>query len=174
MTVVGLFAGIGGFEVGLQRSGFHPSLLCDVLPASKAVLAKTIRVASTTATTSPNFVPCPEAQRWFAPAFRAKTSARAGRTAGIDGEKSGLIGEVFRLLRRQRVPTVIVENVPFMLQLSGGSAMRAIVDEFDTTRLFGGRIASWTPMHSAFRKKTRKSLSRGVEECRPVSRPLCR
>jgi DNA (cytosine-5)-methyltransferase 1 len=29
------------------------------------------------------------------------------------------------------VPWVIVENVPFMLQLGGGGAMRAIIDEFE-------------------------------------------
>ena len=38
MRVAGLFAGIGGFELGLQRAGHEADLLCDVLPASKAVL----------------------------------------------------------------------------------------------------------------------------------------
>jgi DNA (cytosine-5)-methyltransferase 1 len=47
-----------------------------------------------------------------------------------------LIGEVFRLLEKRKrarrpVPWVVVENVPFMLQLNGGAAMRAIVDEFE-------------------------------------------
>jgi DNA (cytosine-5)-methyltransferase 1 len=38
---------------------------------------------------------------------------------------------VFRLLSRRKVPTVVLENVPFMLQLSGGNAMRAIIEEFE-------------------------------------------
>ena len=38
MGVAGLFAGIGGFELGMQRAGHHAELLCDVLPASEAVL----------------------------------------------------------------------------------------------------------------------------------------
>src|SRR5690606_29539910 len=38
MRVAGLFAGIGGFELGLSRAGHHAQLLCDVLPASRAVL----------------------------------------------------------------------------------------------------------------------------------------
>ncbi|MEB2353340.1 MAG: DNA cytosine methyltransferase, partial [Burkholderiaceae bacterium] len=63
--------------------------------------------------------------------FPCQDLSQAGRTAGLDGERSGLIAEVFRLLSRRRVPTVVVENVPFMLQLNGGNAMRAIVDEFE-------------------------------------------
>ena len=38
MKVAGLFAGIGGFELGLAESGHHAELLCDILPTSQAVL----------------------------------------------------------------------------------------------------------------------------------------
>ncbi len=57
--------------------------------------------------------------------------SQAGRTAGLEGARSGLVGEIFRLLSRRRIPTVVIENVPFMLQLGGGSAMRVIVEEFE-------------------------------------------
>jgi DNA (cytosine-5)-methyltransferase 1 len=53
--------------------------------------------------------------------------SQAGLTKGIDGARSGLIGEVFRLLRRKRVPLLLIENVPFMLQLSKGRALEVIV-----------------------------------------------
>jgi DNA (cytosine-5)-methyltransferase 1 len=130
MSVVGLFAGIGGFELGLQRAGFHASLLCDVLPASKAVLAARFPGVPyhDDITTLRSL---PRQTELLCAGFPCQDLSQAGRTAGLDGERSGLIGEVFRLLRRQRVPTVVVENVPFMLQLNGGSAMRAIVDEFE-------------------------------------------
>ena len=39
MKIAGLFAGIGGMELGMQRAGHHAVLLCDVLPAAQAVLA---------------------------------------------------------------------------------------------------------------------------------------
>ena len=38
MKVAGLFAGIGGFELGFAAAGLETSLVCDVLPTSKAVL----------------------------------------------------------------------------------------------------------------------------------------
>lgn len=130
MRVAGLFAGIGGFELGLSRAGHHAQLLCDVLPASRAVLETRFpgvdyREDITKLRSLPSGVDL------LCAGFPCQDLSQAGRTAGLDGERSGLIGEVFRLLSRRRVPTVVVENVPFMLQLNGGNAMRAIVDEFE-------------------------------------------
>ena len=130
MRIAGLFAGIGGFELGMGRAGHTTELVCDVLPASRAVLAARFpdteyrdditRLRSLPATVNA-----------ICAGFPCQDLSQAGKTAGLNGERSGLIGEVFRLLSRRRVPTVIVENVPFMLQLNGGNAMRAIVDEFE-------------------------------------------
>ena len=43
----------------------------------------------------------------------------------------GLVGEVFRLLDRRRVPWVVLENVSFMLQLDRGRAMRTLIEAFE-------------------------------------------
>lgn len=130
MRIAGLFAGIGGFELGMHRAGHSADLVCDVLPASRAVLAARFpdveyRDDITQLRSLPASVDA------ICAGFPCQDLSQAGRTAGLDGERSGLIGEVFRLLSRRRVPTVIVENVPFMLQLNGGDAMRAIIDEFE-------------------------------------------
>jgi DNA (cytosine-5)-methyltransferase 1 len=63
--------------------------------------------------------------------FPCQDLSQAGLTAGIDGSRSGLVGEVFRLLDQQHVPWVILENVSFMLQLQGGRAMGRLVDAFE-------------------------------------------
>jgi hypothetical protein len=46
------------------------------------------------------------------------------------GLRSGLVEHVFRLLerRRQQPPRWLLENVPFMLSLDGGAAMRRLTD----------------------------------------------
>ncbi|MEO7151693.1 MAG: DNA cytosine methyltransferase [Burkholderiaceae bacterium] len=130
MRVAGLFAGIGGFELGMHRAGNTTELLCDVLPAARAVLtARFPGVEYRDDITRLRSLPA--SIDLICAGFPCQDLSQAGRTAGLDGERSGLIGEVFRLLSRRRVPTVIVENVPFMLQLNGGNAMRAIVDEFE-------------------------------------------
>ncbi len=131
MSVVGLFAGIGGFELGFARAGFHTSLMCDVLPASRAVLQSHFPGVDyhDDVTTLRSL---PRGTELLCAGFPCQDLSQAGRTEGLEGKRSGLIAEVFRLLRRQRVPTVVVENVPFMLQLNGGSAMRAIIEEFES------------------------------------------
>jgi DNA (cytosine-5)-methyltransferase 1 len=52
-------------------------------------------------------------------------------TAGIDGRKSGLVENVFRLLDSRRVPLVVLENVSFMLQLDKGAAMQRLTGAFE-------------------------------------------
>jgi DNA (cytosine-5)-methyltransferase 1 len=130
MKIAGLFAGIGGFELGMQRAGHHAALLCDVLPAAQAVLQAHFPGADYRDDIT-RLRSLPAEVDLLCAGFPCQDLSQAGRTAGLDGARSGLIGEVFRLLSRRRVPTVVVENVPFMLQLNGGNAMRAIIGEFE-------------------------------------------
>ena len=130
MRVAGLFAGIGGFELGMHQAGHQTALLCDVLPAAKAVLtARFPDVEYRDDITQLRSLPA--AVDLIFAGFPCQDLSQAGLTAGLEGERSGLIGEVFRLLSRRSIPTVVVENVPFMLQLNGGMAMRAIIEEFE-------------------------------------------
>lgn len=135
MKVAGLFAGIGGFEVGLQDAGHTAELLCDILPTAQAVLRHRFAHAEIV----PDVVALqslPRSVDVVTAGFPCQDLSQAGKTAGLAGHRSGLIGEVFRLIEKRKqsrrpVHWVIVENVPFMLQLGGGLAMRAIVDEFE-------------------------------------------
>lgn len=69
----------------------------------------------------------------LAAGFPCQDLSQAGRTAGIEGRNSGLVGHVFRLLdSRRRGPTwLLLENVPFMLNLDRGRGMRFLVDELE-------------------------------------------
>jgi DNA (cytosine-5)-methyltransferase 1 len=64
--------------------------------------------------------------------FPCQDLSQAGKTTGIAGARSGLVGEVFRLLEEHRTPWVLLENVPFMLQLSRGDAMNVITSALET------------------------------------------
>lgn len=130
MRIAGLFAGIGGFECGMHRAGHITELFCDVLPASKAVLETRFPGVDYRADIT-RLRSLPASVDLICAGFPCQDLSQAGKTAGLEGERSGLIGEVFRLLSRRKVPTVVVENVPFMLQLNRGNAMRAIIDEFE-------------------------------------------
>jgi len=130
MKTVGLFAGVGGFELGLGRAGHSTELLCEIEPGAQAVLrAKFPKVKLHDDVTTLRELP--RGTELVVGGFPCQDLSQAGKTAGIEGARSGLVGEVFRLLEQHDVPWVVLENVPFMLQLSRGRAMDVIVEAIE-------------------------------------------
>ena len=128
-TVAALFAGIGGIERGLARSGLETELLCESWEPAKAVLADRVPHVRIEGDIR-DLRSLPKVDVLTA-GFPCTDLSQAGLTRGIEGDQSGLVGEVFRLLRRRRVPVVVLENVRNMLVLDRGRAMRVLVDEFE-------------------------------------------
>lgn len=129
--MVGLFAGIGGLELGLGDHGWHTELLCEIDPGAQAVLAARFPGVPLQADIT-RLRALPAGTELVAAGFPCQDLSQAGRTAGITGKRSGLVDEVFRLVRRQRGPRwLLIENVPFMLQLGRGAAMRHITNALE-------------------------------------------
>lgn len=126
LRVAGLFAGIGGIELGLSRAGHEAHLLCEFDAPAVAVLEERFPTVQKHLDVR-TLVKLPGGTDLLTAGFPCQDLSQAGKTAGIEGTRSGLVGEVFRLLERQRVPLVLLENVPFMLQLAGGKALEVIV-----------------------------------------------
>lgn len=111
-----LFSGIGGFSLGLERSGaFQTVAFCEIEPFCRRVLAKHWPE-----------VPCYDdvrtltAERLAADGiavdvicggFPCQDISTAGKRAGLAGERSGLWGEYLRLVRDIQPRYVFVENV---------------------------------------------------------------
>ena len=55
----------------------------------------------------------------------------AGDKTGLNGTKSSIVSNLFRLLDRFAVPWVVIENVYFMLHLAQGLAIRSILDRLE-------------------------------------------
>jgi DNA (cytosine-5)-methyltransferase 1 len=130
LTVVGLFAGIGGIELGLSNAGHRAEMLCEIDPGAQQVLRRHFQIELKPDVRNLRALP---PVHLIAAGFPCQDLSQAGRTAGIAGKQSALIGEVFkRLRRRQTLPRwLLFENVPFMLQLQRGKAMRYLVDELE-------------------------------------------
>ena len=131
LTAVGLFAGIGGVEAGLAQAGIETVLCCEVADPARRVLAAQwpeLPLAGDIVELSS----LPEVDVISA-GFPCQDLSQAGRTAGITGERSGLVGHVFRLLDAARRPPtwVVFENVKNMLPLDAGRAMRYLVGELE-------------------------------------------
>ena len=130
LTVGGLFAGIGGIELGFHRAGHSTELLCELEPGARRVLET--RFVMKVVPDVRNLRGLPRVDVITA-GFPCQDLSQAGKTAGIGGDQSSLIGEVFkRLGNRKASPRwLLFENVPFMLQLQRGKAMRYLVDQLE-------------------------------------------
>ncbi len=117
LRVLDLFSGIGGFSLGLERTGgFETVAFCEIEPFPRRVLAKHWPE-----------VPCYEDVRTLTAerlagdgiavdvitgGFPCQDISLAGYGAGLEGERSGLWREFRRLIGELRPQYVIVENVP--------------------------------------------------------------
>jgi DNA (cytosine-5)-methyltransferase 1 len=130
-TLAGLFAGIGGLEVGLSKSGWQTTMLCEINPAARAVLRYHMPEIELHEDVR-KLRGLPHDLDLVAAGFPCQDLSQAGRTQGITGANSGLVGEVFRLIKRKKGPRwLLLENVPFMLQLDRGEAMRHLTETLD-------------------------------------------
>lgn len=131
LSVAGLFAGIGGIELGLHEAGHSAAVLCEIDPGACRVLER--RFSSVPLTRDVRQVRSLGGVDLVAAGFPCQDLSQAGRTAGIRGSSSGLVGHVFRLLdTRKRGPRwLLLENVSFMLHLDLGKGMRFLVDELE-------------------------------------------
>jgi DNA (cytosine-5)-methyltransferase 1 len=123
LTVGSLFAGIGGFDLGLERAGMRTRWFCEQDEFCQAVLAKHW----------PG-VPCyPDVTRLRGPdigavdvlcgGFPCQDLSYAGAGAGLTGARSGLWSEYARLIGELRPRYVIVENVAALLARGLGTVL---------------------------------------------------
>jgi DNA (cytosine-5)-methyltransferase 1 len=121
LRVLDLFSGIGGFSLGLERTGgFETVAFCEIEPFPRRVLAKHWPgvpiyddVRTLTADTLRRdgiAIDC------ITGGFPCQDISGAGQQAGIvEGSRSGLWSEIARLTSELRPPFVIVENVANLL-----------------------------------------------------------
>jgi DNA (cytosine-5)-methyltransferase 1 len=130
-TVAGLFAGIGGIERGLARAGFQTTLLCEIDPGAVAVLER--RLPGVPVKRDIRKLRSLPKVDVVTAGFPCQDLSQAGRTVGISGMQSGLVDHALRLVSRQRggPSWLLLENVPFMLQLDRGRAMRHLTDALE-------------------------------------------
>jgi DNA (cytosine-5)-methyltransferase 1 len=129
VRVAGLFAGIGGLELPFHRRGHESTLLCDVWEPSRQVLEA--RFPGVPVVSDVRGIDCLPDVDVVTAGFPCTDLSQAGRTAGIHGEASGLVAEVFRLLRSSRADWLVLENVRNMLWLDRGTAMRYLTTELE-------------------------------------------
>src|SRR5688572_18755475 len=100
LNVAGLFAGIGGIELGLQMAGHHAQLFCESYPPARAVLKK--RFSDTRIVGDVRelgALPRSTKIDLVTAGFPCQDLSQAGETRGLNGTQSSLVRNVFRVLR---------------------------------------------------------------------------
>lgn len=123
LKVLDLFSGIGGFSLGLERTGgFETVAFCEIEPFPQKVLRKHW----------PDVPIYEDVKELDGEQFKGSVDvitggfpcqdlSVAGAQSGINGERSGLWSEMVRLVSEIRPRYVIVENVPNLLAGDRGS-----------------------------------------------------
>lgn len=131
LRLLDLFSGIGGFSLGLERTGgFKTVAFCEIEPFCRRVLAKHWPE-----------VPCYDDVRTLTAdrlsadgiaidaicgGFPCQDISSAGSRAGLEGEKSGLWRQYARLIGELQPRFVIVENVSDLLHRGLDSVLGAL------------------------------------------------
>ena len=117
LTILDLFSGIGGFSLGLERTGgFRTIAFCEREPYAVKVLGKHwpgVQVYGDVRQLDADQLardglPRPDV---VCGGFPCQDISLAGKGAGLDGERSGLWFEMLRIISETRPRFVIAENV---------------------------------------------------------------
>ncbi|WP_449396974.1 DNA cytosine methyltransferase [Devosia riboflavina] len=130
MRMVGLYAGIGGFELGFENLGHRPMVLADKDEHCRLVLGKRFANSTIEADVA-DLVDIPASAQVVTAGFPCQNLSMAGDKSGLSGSKSGDIRHLFELLRLGGRPTLAIENVYFMLHLDRGAAMKSLVNDLE-------------------------------------------
>lgn len=133
VTAVSLFAGVGGFDLALERSGVDVVASVEIDKNARGVLAhrfpnsrlfEDVTKVSGSDLLSAGFQP---RGGIVTGGFPCQDLSIAGRRAGLGGERSGLFFEIVRLLDELKPDWFILENVPGLLSSNGGRDMGIVV-----------------------------------------------
>jgi DNA (cytosine-5)-methyltransferase 1 len=116
LTLGSLFAGIGGFDLGFERAGFETVWQVEIDDYCRRVLERHFpraeRFGDIRECGAHNLKPVDV----ICGGFPCQDISEAGKRAGIDGERSGLWSEMFRIAGELRPRFLLVENVPALLR----------------------------------------------------------
>lgn len=123
------FAGIGGFDLGLESAGFEPAWQIELSEYCRAVLARhwpdvarfsDIRSVPLNVLTGVDLI---------CGGFPCQDISVAGRQAGLDGEQSRLWYDMLAVIERARPSWVVVENSP-ALRTRGADTILGQLESF--------------------------------------------
>lgn len=134
LKVASFFAGIGGFDLGLEKIGMKVVFQCEINGFCQKVLKKhwpnTILHSDINKVESTD-IPS-DAQVWCG-GFPCQdlSLANQGKRKGLEGERSGLFYKYAELIKSNKPRWVIIENVPGLLNSHEGKDFQVLLKKLD-------------------------------------------
>lgn len=132
MRFVSLFAGVGGFDLGLERSGHTCVGQVEIDKHAQSVLARHWPDVPkhddvTTAIDWADEIGLTGNVDLVAGGFPCQDLSVAGKRAGLDGKRSGLFYDALAFAKAVKAQTVLLENVPGLLSSNQGRDFGAVI-----------------------------------------------
>lgn len=133
MKFIELFAGIGGFRLGLEQAGHQCVWANEILEKPRRIYARNFGHhpdGRDIRTIQPDDIP--EAEL-LCGGFPCATFSVAGKRSGFSAEdtRGTLFFEICRILRHKRIPYVFLENVKGLLNHDSGRTFAVIIASLD-------------------------------------------
>ena len=133
-TAVSLFAGVGGFDLALQRAGVKVVASVEIDKKAQGVLRQHFPESTifgdVAEVTGEQLIRAGFNARGgiITGGFPCQDLSVAGKRAGLAGKRSGLFWEICRILDESGSETIILENVPGLLSSNDGRDMATVIE----------------------------------------------
>jgi len=132
MKAVSLFAGVGGFDLALERNGIDVIASVEINKNARRIIAKHFPKSQLLedvkdVTGEQLFRYGFNSDGIIVGGFPCQDLSVAGKRAGLAGERSGLFWEIHRLLSETKAKWFILENVPGLLSSNGGKDLGIVI-----------------------------------------------
>jgi len=135
LTAVSLFAGVGGFDLAMERQGINVVATVEIDKAARSVLENRfpkaqhftdIKEITGEQLRAAGFIPD---RGILTGGFPCQDLSVAGKRAGLAGQRSGLYWEIVRLVDELRPQYFVLENVPGLLSSNSGRDFGIVIGE---------------------------------------------
>ena len=152
MRFVSLFAGVGGFDLGLERSGHTCVGQVEIDKHAQSVLTRHWPDVPkhddvTTAIDWADEIGLTGNVDLVAGGFPCQDLSVAGKRAGLDGKRSGLFYDALAFTKAVKAKTILLENVPGLLSSNKGRDFGVLLTELADA---GYSNIEWRILNSQF------------------------
>jgi len=129
MKFISLFAGIGGFDLGLKRAGMICDSMCEIDKNAQVILRHHFPDAKLFDDVKEIGIATHERKSidLICGGFPCQDVSIAGKRQGLAGERSGLWFEFARIIDELEPQWVVIENVPGLLSSNKGKDFAIII-----------------------------------------------